>query len=116
MIDPIEEESHYCGIDGCERNLRAIDIWIGNERYINQGYGTQIMKQILQSSFVFGNPNVTAVMIDPMASNVNAHRFYQRLGFKPIGIRYFGQDRCLIHRMNRTEYTKHHCSNVVIQK
>lgn len=103
IIDPFEEETHYWGID-CERNVRAIDIWIGDERYINRGYGTQIMKQILQSSFVFGNTNVTAVIIDPMADNYAAHRFYQRLGFVPIVIRYFGPDRCLIHRMNRTDY------------
>lgn len=103
IIDPLKEESHYWGMD-CEPNLRAIDIWIGDERYINRGYGTQIMKQVLQSSFVFGNTNVTSVIIDPMADNYAAHRFYQRLGFVPIGIRYFGPDRCLIHRMNRTEY------------
>ena len=103
IIDPLEEESHYWGID-CEPNLRAIDIWIGDERFINRGYGTQIMKEVLQSSFVFGNTNVTGVIIDPMADNYAAHRFYQRLGFIPVRIRYFGPDRCLIHRMNRTDY------------
>ena len=103
VIDPFEEETHYWGID-CERHLRAIDIWIGDERYINRGYGTQMMKQILASAMVFGNTNVTGVIIDPMAENDAAHRFYQRLGFIPIGIRYFGPDKCLIHRMNRTDY------------
>jgi aminoglycoside 6'-N-acetyltransferase len=103
IIDPLEEESHYWGID-CEPNLRAIDIWIGDERYINRGCGTKIMKQVLQSSFVFGNMNVIGAIIDPMADNYAAHRFYQRLGFVPIGIQYFGPDRCLVHRMNRIDY------------
>jgi aminoglycoside 6'-N-acetyltransferase len=110
IIDPREEESHYWGID-CERNLRAIDIWIGDERYLNRGYGTQIMKQILQSPMVFGHTNVTGVIIDPMANNYDAHRFYQRLGFVPMGIQYFGPDRCLIHRMNRTDYYEKNFKN-----
>jgi aminoglycoside 6'-N-acetyltransferase len=92
IIDPLEEETHYWGVD-CEPNLLAIDIWIGDERYINRGYGTQIMIQVLQSSFVFGNRNVSAVMVDPMYDNYAAHRFYQRLGFIPVGSRYFGPDR-----------------------
>lgn len=45
-----------------------------------------------------------AVLIDPMYDNKSAHRFYQRLEFKPIGERYFGPDRCLVHRLNRTDY------------
>ena len=102
IIDPLLEETHYWGMD-CEPNLRAIDIWIGDERYLNRGYGTQIMKQILRGPFVFGDPNVTGVIIDPMADNCAAHRFYQRLGFQPIGIRYFGPDRCLVHRMYRSD-------------
>jgi aminoglycoside 6'-N-acetyltransferase len=103
IIHPLEEESHYWGTD-YEPNLRAIDIWIGDESYLNRGYGTQIMNQVLAGAFVFGNPYVTAALIDPMASNIAAHRFYQRLGFVPIGTRYFGTDRCLVHRLNRTDY------------
>ena len=102
IIDPLLEETHYWGMD-CEPNLRAIDIWIGDERYLNRGYGTHIMKQILRGPFVFGDPNITGVVIDPMADNCAAHRFYQRLGFQPIGIRYFGPDRCLVHRMYRSD-------------
>lgn len=40
IIDPAEEESHYWG--NVERNLRAIDIWIGEEEYLGKGFGTQM--------------------------------------------------------------------------
>jgi aminoglycoside 6'-N-acetyltransferase len=92
IIDPLEEESHYWGTDW-EPNLRAIDIWIGEEDYLNRGYGTQLMKQVLAHPFVFGHPNVTSVLIDPLASNTKSHRFYERLGFQPINILYFNTDR-----------------------
>jgi aminoglycoside 6'-N-acetyltransferase len=103
IIDPFEEESHYWGLD-CEPNQRAIDIWIGEENYLNRGFGTQMMKQVLAHPFVFGHPNVTTAWIDPLDSNTKAHRFYQRLGFQPIGIRYFNADRCLVHRLTRSDY------------
>ena len=106
IIDPKEEETHYWG-EPCESGLRAIDIWIGEEDYIGQGYGTKLMKLALKICFEGENDNastVNAVLIDPMYDNKAAHRFYQRLGFQPIGERYFGPDRCLVHRLNRTDY------------
>jgi aminoglycoside 6'-N-acetyltransferase len=47
---------------------------------------------------------VTAVVIDPLASNVRAHRFYARLGFKPVGERRFGPDDCLVHELTRGDW------------
>jgi aminoglycoside 6'-N-acetyltransferase len=44
---------------------------------------------------------VTAIVIDPLASNTRAHGFYQRLGFEPEGRRMFGDDDCLVHRLTR---------------
>ena len=37
IIDPKEEETHYWG--DCEPNLRAIDIWIGEETDLGRGFG-----------------------------------------------------------------------------
>jgi aminoglycoside 6'-N-acetyltransferase len=44
---------------------------------------------------------VTAVIIDPLTSNTRAHKFYQRIGFVPVGRQMFGDDDCLIHRRSR---------------
>jgi aminoglycoside 6'-N-acetyltransferase len=98
IIDPALEDSHYWG--EIEPNLRAIDIWIGAEADLGQGYGTQMMK--LAISRCFADPLVTAILIDPLASNTRAHRFYERLGFRFVEPRRFGEDDCFVYRLNRS--------------
>lgn len=97
IIDPALEESHYWG--DAPPNLRAIDIWIGEESYLGKGYGTQMMKQALARCFA--DPKVEAVIIDPLASNTRAVKFYVRLGFVPVERRQFGEDDCLVMRLER---------------
>jgi len=97
VIDPDLEPTHYWG--EIEPNLRAIDIWIGPPDALNRGYGTQMMTLAIDQAFA--DPAVTAIVIDPLASNTEAHRFYQRLGFEPVGRRMFDADDCLVHRLER---------------
>ena len=52
----------------------------------------------------FAPPTVTAILIDPLTSNVDAHRFYQRFGFVEVGRRTFGSDDCLVHRLERSTW------------
>jgi aminoglycoside 6'-N-acetyltransferase len=100
IIDPAEEESRYWG--DVPAGLRAIDIWIGEAAYLGRGYGTLMMRLAVERCFAA--PAVKAILIDPLASNARAIRFYQRLGFKPVGERQFGEDRCLVHRLERAEW------------
>lgn len=100
IIDPEREESHYWG--DCGPGLRAIDIWIGEAAYLGQGHGTQMMRQALARCFA--DPEVAAVVIDPLASNVDAIRFYQRLGFALVEHRWFGVDHCAVHRLDRATW------------
>ena len=109
VIDPANEITHYWGND-CEPHLRAVDMWIGEPDYLGKGYGTEIMTQVL-NDYVFHEPSVVAALVDPMAGNTRAHRFYQKRGFKPIGIRHFGPDCCLVHRLNRTDWIKRNKSS-----
>jgi aminoglycoside 6'-N-acetyltransferase len=100
MIDPHTESTHYWG--ECEPGLRALDIWIGEEADLGRGFGSEMMR--LAFELCFADPAVTAIIIDPLASNTRAHTFYQRLGFVPEGIRAFGEDDedvCLVHRLTR---------------
>ncbi len=101
IIDPLLEEEHYWGED-IEPNLRAIDIWIGEADYLSKGYGTQMMKLAIERCFA--PPEVTAIIIDPLASNKDAHRFYERLGFKFVEERSFGEDDCLVYRLEREDW------------
>lgn len=104
IIDPREEETHYWGMD-CPPNLRATDIWIGEEEYMGRGFGAKMMEQALHS-YCFSDPSVEAVVSDPMWNNFKAHRFYQKCGFRPTGIRSFGLDECLVHKLTREDWEK----------
>jgi len=97
IIDPHLEPTHYWG--EIEPNLRAIDIWIGDAADHGHGHGETMMRRALQRCFA--DPAVTAVIIDPLASNTRAHKFYQRIGFVPVERHMFGEDDCLVHRLTR---------------
>ena len=100
IIDPALEESHYGG--EVPPRLRAVDLWIGEARDLGKGYGTAILRLALARCFAA--PEVTATLVDPLVSNTRAHRFYQRLGFRPAERRTFGTDDCLVHRLDRATY------------
>jgi aminoglycoside 6'-N-acetyltransferase len=99
IIDPAREESRYWG--EVPHGLRAIDIWIGEAADLGRGYGTRIMELALDRCFA--DPGVTAVLIDPLAGNTRAHRFYERLGFRFLERRRFGEDDCYVYRLDRAD-------------
>lgn len=106
IMDPAQEESHYWG--DVPANLRAIDIWIGEATELGKGYGTTMMQLALTRCFA--DPAVTAVLVDPLANNTRAHRFYERLGFRFLEHRRFGDDDCAVYRLDRAhwaEYSSH---------
>ena len=98
IIDPAREETQYWG-ERVEPNLRAIDIWIGEEADLGRGHGTAMMRLAL--AHCFDDPAVTAVLVDPLARNEGALRFYERLGFKQVERRMFGADDCFVYRLER---------------
>lgn len=95
VIDPHREPTHYWG--EIEQNLRAIDIWIGEPDMLGNGWGTKMMRAVIDG--IAENPEVTGIVIDPLASNEAAQRFYQRLGFEVVGPRSFDDSDCLVHRL-----------------
>ena len=102
IIDPAKEELHYWG--DVPDNLRAIDIWIGEKENLGKGYGTQIMHLAIDRCFK--NKNVTAIIIDPLDTNVDAHRFYERLGFQFVEHRKFSDDCCSIFQLDRKHWNE----------
>jgi aminoglycoside 6'-N-acetyltransferase len=101
IIDPAREESHYWG--DVPAGLRAVDIWIGEAECLGRGYGTQMMRLALRRCFA--EPSVEAVLVDPLASNTRAHRFYERVGFRFVEERRFGEDDCLVYRLERADHS-----------
>jgi aminoglycoside 6'-N-acetyltransferase len=97
IIDPAAEESRYWG--DCPPGLRAIDIWIGEPTRLAQGWGTRMMQAAIARCFA--DPAVTAILIDPLETNHRARRFYERLGFRAVGPRRFGEDACMVYQLDR---------------
>jgi aminoglycoside 6'-N-acetyltransferase len=104
IIDPANEPTHYWG--NVEQNLRAIDIWIGEEENLGKGFGTEMMNLALEKCFA--DASVNAVLIDPLTSNKKAIRFYERLGFRYVFTKFFDNDECYIMRLGREDFTIPH--------
>jgi aminoglycoside 6'-N-acetyltransferase len=104
VIDPHTEPTMYWR--EVQPHLRAIDIWIGSAADRGQGFGRQVMRLAIEACF--RDADVRAIIIDPLVSNTRAHTFYQRLGFRPEGIRELGEDDdvCLVHRLTREDWRK----------
>ena len=99
IIDPAREDSNYWG--DVTADLRAIDIWIGEETDLGKGYGTKMMQLAIVRCFA--DPAVNTVLVEPLANNTRAHHFYERLGFQFIEYRKFGDDDCFVYRLNRVD-------------
>lgn len=100
IINPAQEESQYWGT--ISEGYRAIDIWIGSADDLGKGYGTEMMQ--LSLARCFSNPEVHRVLIDPLASNVRAIKFYERIGFKFLEDRKFGDSDCKVYYFSREEW------------
>lgn len=107
IIDPALEEDHYWGEVLAEpsmsgRTFRAIDIWIGEPDALGRGHGTRMMA--LSLARCFADPAVDAVLIDPLITNIDAQRFYRRVGFEDVGLRTFGLHDCLVMVLSRDRH------------
>lgn len=100
ICDPHLEPTHYWG--EIEPGLRAIDIWIGSPDDRGRGLGRAMME--LAHHRCFADPAVAAIVIDPLVSNTRAIAFYRRLGYVDVGPRQFGEDNCLVMRLDRHQW------------
>lgn len=100
VIDPAREPTRYWG--DVPAGLRALDVWIGEAEDLGQGYGTRALELVLERCFA--DPYVTAALVDPLATNVRAHRFYERLGFRFVEARRLGRAECSVYRIERDAF------------
>jgi aminoglycoside 6'-N-acetyltransferase len=52
----------------------------------------------------FTDSSVKSIVIDPLATNTRAIRFYERLGFEFVEQRRFGDDDCSVYQLTRSRY------------
>ena len=100
ILDPARDESGYWG--EVAEGVRAVDIWLGAAADLGRGLGTRMMRLALARCF--GQAEVSAVLVDPLARNTEAIRFYRRVGFRPVGLRRLGEDDCLVLRIERSDW------------
>jgi RimJ/RimL family protein N-acetyltransferase len=57
----------------------GLDQFIGEESYINKGYGTLILKEFVQ--FLFQNPFIKKIITEADPNNLRARHCYEKAGF-----------------------------------
>ena len=76
-----------CGIDEINniRRTATLGIFIGDDEARNKGYGTEVIKLLLD--FGFNYLNLHSIQLHVMAFNKRAIRCYEKGGFKEVGRR-----------------------------
>jgi len=72
----------------------CLDLFIGEEDFLNKGYGTEIVKSFVTK--IFAEFNAKEILIDPACSNKRAIRCYEKAGFKVIRKANDGVNECCI--------------------
>jgi len=63
----------------------GIDQFLADPSHLNRGFGTALITQFVES--LFADPEIKAVIVDPVPDNARAIRCYEKAGFRSIGIR-----------------------------
>ncbi len=69
-------------LEGKKGKIYAIDLFIGEKQYWNQGIGPQIL--ILCIGYLINTLHVDYIVIDPHVDNLRAIRAYEKAGFKKV--------------------------------
>jgi aminoglycoside 6'-N-acetyltransferase len=63
-------------------NVYAMDLFIGETQYWNQGIGTKLISAVV--NYLFEQLQAVKVVIDPQVWNTRAIRCYEKCGFAKI--------------------------------
>ena len=72
----------------------CMDLFIGEEKYLDQGVGTKIVT--LFSKYLFKDLKAKKILIDPAASNKRAIRCYEKAGFTFMKEAFDGVTTCWV--------------------
>lgn len=68
-------------LENLPKSLAGLDFFIGEPRYLEKGYGSEILRQFLKEHI---DPIYEACFVDPDTRNIRAIRAYEKAGFKKI--------------------------------
>ena len=69
--------------DERDPGVRGIDLFLADESRLGKGLGTRIVQAFAE--FLFSDPGVTRIQIDPAPTNARAIRVYEKAGFQAVG-------------------------------
>jgi RimJ/RimL family protein N-acetyltransferase len=72
----------------------CLDLFIGEEDFLNKGYGTKIVKAFV--SKLLTEFKAKKILLDPSCSNKRAIRCYEKVGFKIIRKEHDGVNECCV--------------------
>ncbi len=67
-----------------EDDTVGTDQFIGEVNYLNQGYGTLMMKAFIK--FLFKNQKINKIITEAEPNNIRAKRCYEKAGFQNVGL------------------------------
>lgn len=70
----------------------CMDLFIGDETYLDKGYGAAIVRAFID--YIFAHFDANRILIDPAADNKRAIRCYEKAGFKIVGEAFDGITNC----------------------
>lgn len=74
-----------CGINAIDwkNSTATVGIFIGKDRFLSKGYGTDAMKVLV--NFIFDEMNINKIKLEVYSFNLRAIKCYEKLGFKEEG-------------------------------
>lgn len=67
-----------------DENTVGLDQFIGEENYVNKGFGTLMLKAFIQ--FLFQHPRIKKIITEADPYNLRAKRCYEKAGFHEAGM------------------------------
>lgn len=77
-----------------EAGTFCMDLFIGEEKYLNKGYGVLIVREFVKKMLEQFHPK--KILIDPAITNIRAIKCYQKAGFKIIAQKFDGVTDCYV--------------------
>jgi len=88
--------------DEHDPGVRGIDQFLADGDRLDQGLGSQMVRQFAQ--FLFKDPTVTKIQTDPKPGNQRAIRCYEKAGFQRIGVVATPDGPALLMAIERHDY------------
>lgn len=73
----------YNALVQADEHTAGVDLFLGEERYTNQGLGTAALQHFLME-IVFAKAGIDACMLGPAPTNKAAIRVYEKVGFSYV--------------------------------